>query len=167
MTTLLFSNAPTQRYAVRRQGNRVQVADAGGETTVAVRNLGAGDFVAAVDGRSERLWVVAHGETIHVQLRGRAWRIEQPDPTRSRGADAAQTAGASVAPMPGVVVSVQASVDQAVRQGDPLLVIESMKLQMTIGAAADGLVAELPVTVGQTFKRGAMLARIKTQEAAA
>ena len=40
-----------------------------------------------------------------------------------------------------------------------LLVIESMKLQMTIGAAADGVVAELPLAVGQTFQRGAVLVR--------
>lgn len=166
MTALLFSNAPAERYQVRRLGESVHVADTGGDATVAVRALGQGDFVAAVNGHSERLWAIAHGDAIYVQLRGRAWRIDRPDPTRSRGGNAAQAAGVSVAPMPGVVVSVQTRVGQAVRQGDALLVIESMKLQMTIGAAADGHVAELPLAVGQTFQRGAILARIAAEDAA-
>jgi pyruvate/2-oxoglutarate dehydrogenase complex dihydrolipoamide acyltransferase (E2) component len=35
-----------------------------------------------------------------------------------------------------------------------------MKLQMTIGAASDGVVAEMPIAVGQTFQRGAVLVRV-------
>jgi biotin carboxyl carrier protein len=40
-------------------------------------------------------------------------------------------------------------------------VIESMKLQMTIEAAQDGMLEELPFTQGQTFQRGATLARVR------
>ena len=160
MTTLLFSNAPGERHQVHRLGEGMQVDDA----RLAVRSLGGGDFIATVDGRGERLCAVAHGDAIYVQLKGRAWRIDRVDATRSRGGSASEAAGASVAPMPGVVVSVHTSEGQAVRQGDPLMVIESMKLQMTIGAAADGVVAELPFAVGQTFQRGAMLVRIASGE---
>jgi biotin carboxyl carrier protein len=41
-----------------------------------------------------------------------------------------------------------------------------MKLQTTICAAVGGVVAELPFAVGQTFQRGAVLARLKPTEAA-
>ena len=155
MTTLQLGNEPSARHRVRRQGDSVHVDD----TRIDVRDVGGGDFVVAIDGRHERLHAVAHGDTVHVQLRGRAFRIERIDPARGSGGVGGATAGASLAPMPGVVVSVQATVGQAVRQGDALLVIESMKLQMTIGAAADGIVAELPFGAGQTFSRGAVLVR--------
>jgi biotin carboxyl carrier protein len=155
MTTLQFSSATPTRHRVRRQGGDVYFDDG----RVAVRDAGGGDYVASVDGASERLHAVAHGDAVYVQLRGRAFRIDRIDPTRSSGGSASGAAGASLAPMPGVVVSVQAKLGQAVRQGDPLLVIESMKLQMTIGAAADGVVAELPLVAGQTFQRGAVLVR--------
>jgi biotin carboxyl carrier protein len=64
------------------------------------------------------------------------------------------------------VVSLQAAAGQRVKEGDPLLVIESMKLQMTIGAACSGTVTELPVGVGQTFQRNAVLARVAPDEVA-
>lgn len=63
--------------------------------------------------------------------------------------------------MPGVVVSLLASLGQQVQKGDALLVIESMKLQMTISASVGGEVAELPLAVGQTFQRNDMLVRLQ------
>jgi biotin carboxyl carrier protein len=55
--------------------------------------------------------------------------------------------------MPGVVVALLVKAGQQVKKGDPLLVIESMKMQMTISSELDGSVKELPLAVGQTFQR--------------
>lgn len=158
MTTFQFSKTPAVTHGVVRRPDGAQV-DA---VRVPVHDAGGGHFVALVDGRRERLQAAAHGDAVFVQLRGRAWRVDRLDPTRSAGAAAVAGAGASLAPMPGVVISLQAAVGQPVRAGAPLLVIESMKLQMTIEATADGVVAELPFAVGQTFQRGAVLVRTAT-----
>ena len=157
MTTLQFSTTPSVRHRVTVVDGAVRVDDA----MVPVRPTGRGCFVTVIDGRSERLYAVAHGDAVYVQLKGRAWRIIQVDPTRAAASASAGSAGASLAPMPGVVVSVHAAVEQTVRQGDALLVIESMKLQMTIAADAAGVVTELPFAVGQTFQRGAVLVRLR------
>jgi 3-methylcrotonyl-CoA carboxylase alpha subunit len=63
--------------------------------------------------------------------------------------------------MPGVVVSWLMRPGSVVKAGAPLLVIESMKLQMTIEATQDGVLEDLPFTEGQTFQRGATLARVR------
>lgn len=158
MNSFHFSDRPQQRHRVQRRpgGTAVQVDD----TAVEARRDGVGRYVAVHAGRSERLHAVAHGDAVHVQWRGRAWKIERLDPTRSQGGAEGGAAGVSHAPMPGVVVSLQSAPGQAVREGEALLVIESMKLQMTIAAACDGVVAELPLAAGQTFQRGAVLARV-------
>ena len=57
-------------------------------------------------------------------------------------------------PIAGVVVSVAASIRQKVRQDDPLLVIEAMKMQTTIGAPVDGTVDAVHVMPGQLVKTG-------------
>jgi acetyl/propionyl-CoA carboxylase alpha subunit len=142
--------------------DRVRVDD----TQVSVQQDGPNRFVAPLDGRSVRLHAVADGDCVWVHWRGRAWALERIDPTRSAAAGTAEAAGTAHAPMPGVVVSLLVTIGQAVAEGAALLVIESMKLQTTVCAAADGLVVELPFAVGQTFQRGAVLARLETTEAA-
>lgn len=159
MNRFLFSDQPATQHRVQWvPGSDTQRVD---EVPVTVRDDGDGRFVVPLDGRTQRLHAVAHGDTVHVQLMGRAWRLERVDPTRSTGGAASAAAGASHAPMPGVVVSLHAALGQSVAEGDALLVIESMKLQMTIAAPAAGVVAELPLAVGQTFQRGAVLARVE------
>lgn len=130
-------------------------------TVVTVRPDGAERFVADFQGRSEKLHAVADGDRVWVHWRGRAWPLERIDPTRSAAAGGSEAAGSAHAPMPGVVVSLLVAQHQPVAEGDALLVIESMKLQTTICAAITGTVAELPVAVGQSFQRGAVLARIE------
>lgn len=163
MTTLQFSDTPDTRHQVQVRTEAVYVDG----TPVQVRRSAAGRFIGTLEGRTERLRAVAHGDTIYVQLRGRSIKVNRVDPTRATTSGAAGGAGASHAPMPGVVVSVLVAVGQQAKKGDALLVIESMKLQMTISATLDGEVAELPLAVGQTFQRNDMLVRLKTSGDAA
>ncbi|MES2979098.1 MAG: biotin/lipoyl-containing protein [Pseudomonadota bacterium] len=159
MTTFHISDSP-QRHQVQLRSDEAYVDG----SPVQVRQTSTGYFVAQREGRTERLRAVAHGDAVYVQLKGRVWQINRVDPTRaSAGADA-PGAGLSKAPMPGVVVTVLASVGQQVAQGDALMVIESMKLQMTISAGFSGRVAEMPFAVGQTFQRNDTLARLEEPE---
>ncbi len=163
MTTLQFSDTPDTRHQVQLRTEAVYVDGA----PIQVRKSATGSFIGTLDGRTERLRAVAHGDTIYVQLRGRSVKVNRVDPTRASATGAGGGAGASHAPMPGVVVSVLVAVGQLAKKGDALLVIESMKLQMTISATLDGEVAELPLAVGQTFQRNDMLVRLKTSGDAA
>ncbi|HMS77997.1 MAG TPA: hypothetical protein PKC20_00380 [Burkholderiaceae bacterium] len=128
-----------------------------------VRAPGDGRFVVDVDGRPVRVLAVAHGDTVHLQLDGRAGLVERVDPTRA-GAGGAGAGGDATAPMPGVVVSWLAQPGDPVEAGTPLLVIESMKLQVTIESPRAGTLERLPFAAGQTFQRGAVLAHLRTDE---
>ena len=158
MTTLQFSDTPATRHQVQLRSEAVYVDG----VAVQIRKGAAGNFVGTLAGRTERLRAVAHGDTLYVQLRGRSVRIDRVDPTRASATSAAGGVGESHAPMPGVVVLLLVAAGQQVSKGDALLVIESMKLQMTISATLDGQVAELPLAVGQTFQRNDLLVRLQT-----
>ncbi|WP_405063244.1 acetyl/propionyl-CoA carboxylase subunit alpha [Kribbella sp. NBC_01505] len=67
-------------------------------------------------------------------------------------------AGSLVAPMPGTVIRVGVQVGEVVKQGQPLLWLEAMKMEHTIAAPADGVVGELNVEAGQQVEVGAVLA---------
>jgi biotin carboxyl carrier protein len=63
-------------------------------------------------------------------------------------------------PLAGSIVSVAAKVGQYLRQGDPVAIIEAMKMQTTVGAPVDGLVEEVGVAPGDSVKPGQMLCRL-------
>ncbi|MFF0297377.1 acetyl/propionyl/methylcrotonyl-CoA carboxylase subunit alpha [Kitasatospora sp. NPDC004614] len=80
-----------------------------------------------------------------------------PDP-------AAQLApGTLLAPMPGTVIRIAAEAGRPVTAGQPLLWLEAMKMEHQVAAPADGMLAELPVTVGQQVETGAVLAVVRAE----
>jgi propionyl-CoA carboxylase alpha chain len=70
----------------------------------------------------------------------------------------AAPAGSLLAPMPGLVLRVLAEVGAVVTAGQPLLVLEAMKMEQTVSAPADGVVAELRAKAGEQVSTGQVLA---------
>lgn len=71
---------------------------------------------------------------------------------------AAPAAGIQVkSPLPGSVIKVLVSEGQAVKKGDTLLTLESMKMENAIMAEADGTVKQIAVTPGQNVMQDDLL----------
>ncbi|SNT51546.1 acetyl/propionyl/methylcrotonyl-CoA carboxylase subunit alpha [Rhodococcoides kyotonense] len=73
-------------------------------------------------------------------------------------------AGSLLAPMPGSVVRVAAAQGDTVTAGQPILWLEAMKMEHTVTAPADGVLAELNVTEGQQVEVGSVLAVVTEGE---
>ncbi len=71
-------------------------------------------------------------------------------------------AGSLLAPMPGLVLRVLAEVGAVVTAGEPLLVLEAMKMEQTVTAPAGGVVAELRAKAGEQVAAGQILAVVET-----
>lgn len=69
------------------------------------------------------------------------------------------------APMPGLVREVFATVGQAVAKGDKLAVLEAMKMEHSLLAARDGVVAEVLAQAGDQVEAGAALVRLEPTDA--
>jgi len=74
-------------------------------------------------------------------------------------------AGKLTAPMPGKVIAIHVKVGQAVKIGEPLLVVEAMKMEHTITAPFDGEVAEINYAQGDQVNEGDQLIIFKSMEA--
>ena len=70
--------------------------------------------------------------------------------------------GSLLAPMPGSVIRLGASLGDTVTLGQPLVWLEAMKMEHTITAPADGVVTQLDVSVGQQVDVGTVLARVES-----
>ena len=69
-----------------------------------------------------------------------------------------------MAPMPGTVINVAVAPGESVTTGQPLVVIESMKMQSEIVAWRDGTVERVHLDVGTTFDRGAALVALEPEQ---
>jgi acyl-CoA carboxylase subunit alpha len=72
-------------------------------------------------------------------------------------------AGSLLAPMPGLVLRVLAEPGAVVTAGQPLLVLEAMKMEQTVSAPADGVLAELRAKAGEQVSTGQVLAVLQTE----
>ncbi len=79
--------------------------------------------------------------------------------------------GVISSPLPGNIVKIMVSVGQAVKRGDTLIVIESMKMENNIKADRDGVVKAIKVDAGQAVMQGDALVDFEsvgeTQDASA
>jgi acetyl-CoA/propionyl-CoA carboxylase biotin carboxyl carrier protein len=141
------------RLAVGAGGEPLEV-DVPADWAAMAHRIAPGRF--AVDGRGE--WHLAPGEDgWWIGHGGYAWPVHPVTAARSA---AGSVDGQLRAPMPGHVLQVLASVGDAVAGGDPILVIESMKMELTLAAPADGTLAELAVAAGDAVLSDQPLARI-------
>ena len=110
----------------------------------------------------ERRWslhVYASGERFSVFAPEGSAVVEEFDPI-AHSADGAAEGGRLTAPMPGKVIAFLAKVGERVTQGQPLAVMEAMKMEHTIAAPRDGLVEELLYAVGDQVNEGGELLRL-------
>jgi propionyl-CoA carboxylase alpha chain len=122
------------------------------------------DEVVLADGNgvASSFAVAGHGPDIYVDsARGPVHLVALP---RFPEPGSAVEKGSLVAPMPGNVIRLGAAVGDTVTSGQPLIWLEAMKMEHTITAPADGVLAELNVVTGQQVEVGAVLARVEAPQ---
>ena len=117
-----------------------------------------------VDGELRRNRIVAHEAGISV-FGGRPVHLAPLDPL-ARDSGPAGGGGLTLSPMPGLVKSVHVEAGQAVKAGDRLAVLEAMKMEHSLTAARDGVVAEILAGAGDQVEAGQPLIRLEKEEAA-
>ena len=107
-------------------------------------------FTAARDGRT--LWLGRDGH---------AWALAEH--VQAEGGAAAEASGDGVlrSPMPGTVLAVKVGEGDRVDEGQPIVVVEAMKMEHTVTAPRAGVVAQLPARAGAQVALDAVLAVIE------
>ncbi|MBV6728936.1 ATP-grasp domain-containing protein [Nocardioides daeguensis] len=160
VTTFLRGAAGDDEIAVRWYGGRsFRSADL---ECVVVTEAGPDRVTIEVDGVARTFQVFVDGDRVdvesslgHVALRRKPRFV---DPSTQ------VAAGSLLAPMPGSVIAVRAAVGDVVQEGQPILVMEAMKMQHTIAAPYAGTVTELSASAGQQVEAGVVLAVVEPAE---
>jgi 3-methylcrotonyl-CoA carboxylase alpha subunit len=114
-----------------------------------------GSFAIAVDGQTYHGFRFVTPDRIWIRLQNRTFVIDRR--TSSSGKSSAKGALEVMSEVPGTIVSVHVDEGARVSEGDPVVTLESMKLQLTINADRNGVIAKIFLSAGATFDRGAPL----------
>ncbi|MBO2451093.1 ATP-grasp domain-containing protein [Actinomadura barringtoniae] len=107
------------------------------------------------------------GHTLWVGRDGNAWSLTEHERAEGPADQAASGDGVLRSPMPGTVLAVKAAEGDAVTQGQPLVVVEAMKMEHTVTAPISGTVTQLPARTGAQVALDAVLAVIEAAPEAA
>ncbi len=132
------------------------------DQTVEVESATPTEVVLACDGVATAFSVARYGDEVYLDSpRGPVALVAVP-----RFPEPASTVaeGSLLAPMPGAVIRLGATLGDTVTAGQPLVWLEAMKMEHTITAPTDGVVTQLDVVVGQQVEVGAVLARVEGEE---
>jgi acetyl/propionyl-CoA carboxylase alpha subunit len=158
--TKQFSDVAGETHAVRYRFTRSGV-ELPGHDAVTMVAAAPEQVVLAVDGVEHAFDVARYGEQVFVDSPlGPVQLVALP---RFPDPDAAVAQGSLLAPMPGSVLRVGAAVGDTVTAGQSLIWLEAMKMEHTVAAPSNGVLAELNVEAGQQVDVGAVLARVDTE----
>ena len=132
-----------------RLAGQVVSAEVGGTEDVQARLEGATLVVDTDAGSVQYAWAV-DGDTVWLGRHGDAWAVTQLRETIDHTGPARSGPGPLTSPMPGTVLAVYVKPGDTVGPGQPLVVVEAMKMEHVIAAPAAGTVSEILVTAGDS-----------------
>jgi 3-methylcrotonyl-CoA carboxylase alpha subunit len=133
----------------------LRLAVGGREHAFAGESLEGAALSIRLDERVYKARAVRDGDDWHVFANGdyRRLMLRQALPKEDEQA----RTGSLSAPMPGRIIQVLSRPGEAVKKGQPLLVLEAMKMEHTVTAPADGVVKEIHFAAGDQVLEGAEL----------
>ena len=126
--------------------------------TIEMVDLGEGRVELLINGRLHDVAFLTTADGLQFTLDGETWTATVGQQGRTRGRHREQS---MAAPMPGLVLKISVAPGDEVRKGDPLVVLEAMKMEHQIVAARDGRVAAVHCRVGELVQPGVDLVSLE------
>jgi 3-methylcrotonyl-CoA carboxylase alpha subunit len=155
--TLRFIIGGNPRDVEVRHGSGMwRISQDGRVMDVSARPLAGGSLEAIVNGRRVTGSVVRKGTSLNVMVKGRNFAVELHDPLVA--ADTGLSGANELrAPMPGKVTQVLVKAGDRVRKGQPVAVLEAMKMEHTLSAPGDFTVKSAPFNAGDQVQEGTVI----------
>ncbi len=121
------------------------------------------DIAADLGGVRLHATLVLQEHDLIILTQGESHRLNLHNPLTEGMEDDIST-GTLTAPMPGTIIQILVTTGDTVAEGDPLMILEAMKMEHTIKAPQAGIVKRLSYNVGEQVQEGAELLIIGSEE---
>lgn len=160
---MIYRNAKGEMHEVRvevEDGDRVRVLHGPETLELTVTDLGGGEFRLS-DGRKRwRVWVDRDGSRRHVTVEGVGQAVLEKE-GRGRRRRREEREGSHASMMPGTVVKVLVKEGDRVEKGEPLVIVEAMKMEIKLSAQVAGTVREVLAREGGACDAGETLVELE------
>ena len=156
----LTASGVTRQVDVTRTG---QVSVEGVHEPVVVNRIDHTTFLAVVNGRRIHVDFVKGDHAWRAFAEGFSCVVDVDTPVRRRRASPTRAAELS-APMPATIVTVLVEPGQVVERGDVLVVLEAMKMELTLRAPNDGTVDTVTCKEGELAQPGVALVTMQSAD---
>jgi len=150
-------NGEARAVRAERDGDALYIEVDGKPARFTIVPGASGAFVLQDGDRILTGHAVARDGAVWIQIGGKTWVLENEKPARGRSAQGGATQNRVVSPMVGTVRKVMVEAGRAVEAGEPLLIVEAMKMEFTVAAPSAGTVRELLCEVGSSVDLGELL----------
>ena len=162
MKVKLIHGEETRAFELKHQGNALTVVAEDG-TSRTIERLGRNGpcLDLLVQGRRVRVWGACQASDKHLWVNGKHLRYE---PLKEGVSHHAPDPGSLAVSIPAVITEVLVKVGDRVGMGDKLILLESMKMALSIQAPYAGVVNALYGQKGQSVEPGVALVEVEPDE---
>ncbi len=135
----------------------------GKECRINIVNINNGTVEFLLNGRYHNVrYIESNSKVLKMLIDGKEATVNLiPNATTAKSDSIADKSRYLTSSIPGKVISVLAKKDDIVKKGDPIIVVESMKMQVRIKAHKDGVIKDIKVKEGMTIARNDTIAVIE------
>ncbi len=152
--------------SVHAESTKGGVSIDGAEFQAILEELCPGEARVTFEGQTKRIFVQPTGSGWRIRIRGRTLHVDVADKRLRELSEIGAPAGGTSshhelrAPMPGLVVRLPVEVGTVLAPGDPLVVIEAMKMENELQAEGAGVVEWIGVSVTESVNRDQVLMKL-------
>ena len=117
---------------------------------------GAAEYALQVNGKTVRVQIDGKFATVN----GKTYTVEMQDAEPMRDSTSAANAAPVHAQMPGKVIRILKQAGDRVQEGEVILILEAMKMEVQITAPVAGTLVEMPLNIGDQVSNGQVLALV-------
>ncbi len=152
----------TKTFEVYEEDNFFVVKDEESETKFNIEQLEFKAFSVLKDSESYEVYSYEKNNKLFVNIKGEVYEFDVSD-VKLKLAKSKESAGEKTikAEIPGKIIDIKVKINDEVKKGQVLLILEAMKMQNEITAPCDGKVKKIPISVGEVVESEQLLVELE------